>query len=95
MENAEKKDSNITLLFAEVAKKVGVYLVIMLFFNGFVGYMRYSELEGPLKHFAFNNGDFFVNDEVVGVPFFSLVNFVLFTAALGSAVLNWTRKVKS
>lgn len=95
MEPNDSQASNITLLFAEIAKKLAVYLVIILFFNGLVAFIRFSELDGPTKTFAFVNGNFLVNGEVMGIPFFGLVNFILVTATLGSAVLNWSRKVKS
>lgn len=95
MKTVENQKPSLPALFAEIGKKVAVYLVIVLFFNGLVAYITYSQLETSTKTFGFDSGNFLVNGGVMGIPLFSLVNFVLLTAAVGSAVLNWTRKVRS
>jgi hypothetical protein len=95
MKTTENQGGNLPALFVGVGKKVATYLVIVLFFNGLIAWLTYNQLEDPTKTFSFSYGTFFVNEDMMGIPFFSLGNLVLLAATAGSAVLNWSRNERS
>ena len=76
-------------LFTMIAGRLAIFLTLILVTSGLMAWWTFHQLDTDEKTFAFDNGGFYVQGEVVGIPVFSVATMFFVGLIVATQVWKW------
>ena len=80
---------NFKPLVTAILKQILLVVAAVTLISGLISWYRFTQLGTADKTWAFDDGAFFVNGEVVGIPLFSSFLFIVSLAIIAKEIYRW------